>query len=322
MKIKDIADMAGVSPAMVSRTINNSGYVSAANKEKILKIIEETGFQLNQQARGLRTKKSGLIACLIPGMDSLFVMKIAEQLIHLFEQKGYHLLIITWRHPEKPVELIEILRNTVSIGVDGIILFHDNIDERSKAYLQNLDLSVICVDQEVENVTSLINAQFEAGYDLARLAIDKGYHHFAYLISDTLKEGWGMKKAFDECQDSQVKAVSYVFDLAESHFDQVPDLAKMISEQDPQPEIFLAFSDQVALGVKSWFAAQQKEIAVAGIGNTKAAYMTYPAMTSVSLHTAGLCDHIVDTMIAQLNDDTIPAQTWRNTCSIENAQNL
>ena len=43
MTIKEIAKMAGVSTATVSRAINNSGYIKIEVKEKILRIIEETG---------------------------------------------------------------------------------------------------------------------------------------------------------------------------------------------------------------------------------------------------------------------------------------
>lgn len=56
MNINEIAALAGVSRATVSRYLNN-GYVSAEKKEQIRKVIEETGYQPSAQAQMLRTKK-------------------------------------------------------------------------------------------------------------------------------------------------------------------------------------------------------------------------------------------------------------------------
>ena len=60
MTIKEIARLAGVSSAAVSRYLNG-GYVSGEKKEQIRKVIEETGYQPSAQARILRTKKACLV---------------------------------------------------------------------------------------------------------------------------------------------------------------------------------------------------------------------------------------------------------------------
>ena len=60
MTIKEIAQLAGVSSAAVSRYLNG-GYVSEEKKEQIRKVIEETGYQPSAQARMLRTKKASLV---------------------------------------------------------------------------------------------------------------------------------------------------------------------------------------------------------------------------------------------------------------------
>ena len=57
MNINEIAKMAGVSRATVSRYLNN-GYVSRRKEKVISKVIEETGYQPSSQAQMLRTKKT------------------------------------------------------------------------------------------------------------------------------------------------------------------------------------------------------------------------------------------------------------------------
>ena len=65
MNINEIARLAGVSRATVSRYLNN-GYVSSEKKEVIRRVIQETGYQPSSQAQTLRTKKTSLIGVILP----------------------------------------------------------------------------------------------------------------------------------------------------------------------------------------------------------------------------------------------------------------
>ena len=69
MNISDIARLAGVSKATVSRYLND-GYVSSDKRENIKRIIEETGYTPSSQARTLRTKRTGMIGVIIPKISS------------------------------------------------------------------------------------------------------------------------------------------------------------------------------------------------------------------------------------------------------------
>ena len=67
MNINEIAKLAGVSRATVSRYLNQ-GYVSEEKKKIIRKVIEETGYQPSSQAQMLRTKKTKLVGVILPKM--------------------------------------------------------------------------------------------------------------------------------------------------------------------------------------------------------------------------------------------------------------
>ena len=69
MTNNEIADLAGVSRATVSRYLNQ-GYVSEEKRERIRGVIEETGYQPSSQAQTLRTRKTKLIGVIIPKIDS------------------------------------------------------------------------------------------------------------------------------------------------------------------------------------------------------------------------------------------------------------
>ena len=69
MTIKEIAKLAQVSSAAVSRYMNG-GYVSEEKKERIRAVIEETGYRPSVQARTLRTKRACLVGVIVPKINS------------------------------------------------------------------------------------------------------------------------------------------------------------------------------------------------------------------------------------------------------------
>lgn len=83
MTIKEIAKLAGVSSAAVSRYLNG-GYVSDEKKEQIKKVIDETGYQPSAQARMLRTKKACLIGVVVPKINSESISRITAGIERFF----------------------------------------------------------------------------------------------------------------------------------------------------------------------------------------------------------------------------------------------
>ncbi|MBQ1492916.1 MAG: LacI family DNA-binding transcriptional regulator, partial [Blautia sp.] len=69
MNIGDIAKMAGVSSAAVSRYFNHRS-LSEEKRAAIQKVVEETGFRPSMQARTLRTKKTNLVGVVMPRINS------------------------------------------------------------------------------------------------------------------------------------------------------------------------------------------------------------------------------------------------------------
>ena len=70
--IKDVAKLAGLSVATVSRGINGSGYVSRESQKKIDAAVKELNFTPNEVARSLYQKKSKLIGLLLPDISNPF----------------------------------------------------------------------------------------------------------------------------------------------------------------------------------------------------------------------------------------------------------
>ena len=81
MNIAEIARMAGVSRAAVSRYLND-GYLSEQKREAIHRVVEETGYRPSVQAQTLRTRKTRMIGVIIPKLASASVGRIVEGILN------------------------------------------------------------------------------------------------------------------------------------------------------------------------------------------------------------------------------------------------
>ena len=118
--IKDIARMAGVSIATVSRTLNGGRGVSQETRERVLELAYLHGYRTNFLARGLSASRAGLIGCIISDMDNPIFSQIALQLEQLARRQGYHVLFCHGR-AEDP-DIGEVFDFLIGHRVDGIIL--------------------------------------------------------------------------------------------------------------------------------------------------------------------------------------------------------
>ena len=82
MNIKEIAKLAGVSVATVSRVINNNPNVSSASKEKVLSVMAENNYTPNLFARGLNTKSINTVGILCPDIGDVNHARTVSSLEH------------------------------------------------------------------------------------------------------------------------------------------------------------------------------------------------------------------------------------------------
>lgn len=111
MTINEIAKMAGVSRATVSRYLND-GYVSEEKKERIAGVIAETGYIPSSQAQMLRTKKTGLIGVIIPKISSDSIGRMVDGIGEELAKEGYQLLLASTNNNEREeVRYLQTFRN-------------------------------------------------------------------------------------------------------------------------------------------------------------------------------------------------------------------
>lgn len=92
-KISDVARIAGVSTATVSRAISNPGLVSAETRAAVKAAIDSTGYRLNHAARNLRHRRTGGIVALVPNLANPFFSQILSGIASVLGPAGYNLLV-------------------------------------------------------------------------------------------------------------------------------------------------------------------------------------------------------------------------------------
>lgn len=91
--IKDIARLAGVSTATVSRTLRNPELVSGKTKEKVMKAVNASNYRPNQMGINLRTKRSGNIVAIIPDITNPFNAGLIRAIELEAQSRGYSVLL-------------------------------------------------------------------------------------------------------------------------------------------------------------------------------------------------------------------------------------
>jgi LacI family transcriptional regulator len=116
----DVARAAGVVAMTASRAINQSGYVSAEVRQRVLEAVKKLNYRPNLVARQLRVRHLNAIGILLPDIANPFSAELVNGVKQIFDEAGYTIFIATTSasiHQEKAS-----LRAFVDHRVDGLIV--------------------------------------------------------------------------------------------------------------------------------------------------------------------------------------------------------
>lgn len=138
---KEIALRAGVSKTTVTRVLAGDKTVLPANREKIEKIVAESGYTRNVLAANLaKNKRSAVIAMLVPDMTNYYYMQMFNEMVGWARKFGHTISI----YSISTETLDEVIDEVVGHRVCGIINFGlDSISEESLKKVQSADIKII-----------------------------------------------------------------------------------------------------------------------------------------------------------------------------------
>src|SRR5688572_17184785 len=118
--IKDVAKMARVSIATVSRYINTPDQVRAPTAKRVKEAIDSTGYKTNTLARNFRMGKTQQIMVVLPSIGIPFYGPIMDGVRRVADSVGYHILVMETAF--NSVEFDDFTKLVMSKQTDGIIL--------------------------------------------------------------------------------------------------------------------------------------------------------------------------------------------------------
>ena len=163
--IREVAKLAGVSPATVSRVMNGTANVDDEKKNRVLDAIEQTGFQPNQLARALFKNSSRLVGLIVPNIDNPFFSELAREIEEEAFRRGYHIVLCSsGNNSDKELSNIRMLNQ---MKADGIILITNG--KHTGQMIKDIDLPVVVVDRHMTDGTEIayIESDHYAGGVLA-----------------------------------------------------------------------------------------------------------------------------------------------------------
>ena len=178
VKMKDVAELAGVSNAAVSRYLNG-GYISADKAERIKQAIEQTGYVRSNQARALRTGSTKLIGVIVPKINSESISRLTAGIGERLQAEGYQMLLAdTANDPAREVSFLELFQ---SYPVDGIVLSGTVITPGHTEFFESAHVPIVVAGQFVEGQNCVYYDDFEAARNLARYVAAQCDGPIAYI---------------------------------------------------------------------------------------------------------------------------------------------
>lgn len=287
MNINEIAKLAGVSRATVSRYLNE-GYVSEEKKEVIRRVIEETGYEPSQQARNLRSKTTRLIGVIIPRIQSEAVSRMVAGISQELSKEGYQLLLANTQN--KSTEELKYLKVFRKNQVDGVLFMGTMFTREHYRLMKEMNVPMVVIAQEVPNYSCVYQDDFGAGYAAAEILLKKG-KHIGYIGVTTKDKAAGeaRKKGFlaalkdAGCKGNTKRMLEAEFGVAGGY-----EKAKELMGQFPDTDSVFCATDSIAAGVLRYFREQKiavpQQVRVIGFGDTELGNMVIPSISSIHFH--------------------------------------
>ncbi len=289
--IDEIARLARVSPATVSKVLNNRPYVSQATRARVEQVIAETGFVPSQRARGLSARRSFILGLLIPySADQFFadphLLEIMRGIEAEANRHAYHLLLSTARAPlEAASAFSHLLRSDM---IDGAILVETLDVQPFAELLRQRPAPWVVIGYAPPGPAPAVHADdFGGALAATRHLLGLGHRRLAvissvprpYALDERLR---GIRAGLAEAGlalDSDL-LVSGDFSLASGE----TAAAALLDRPDPPTAIF-ALNDRMAAGAMRAASTRglrvPDDLSVVGFDDIALASLLSPALTTV-----------------------------------------
>lgn len=295
MNIYDIAKMADVSIATVSRVMNDRPGVSDKARAKVMKVIDETNFRPNQIAKSLTNQKTNVIGIVMPGINNYFSDRI-DAINKVCKQRGYSLMITAnYKDNNSTKEDIDNFNLLFEKRVDGIIYFPTNVMQEHIACINRIrkKIPVVITDKELREIKlpCVLQDFVKPAREVMKYLIQTGHtriafiHGLSYDLPNTER-----KKVYKEALEKA--GIPYDEGLVEEAAYSVESgyhaMLNILERAEEAPTAVFAGNDHMAIGaikaLKEKGFKLPKDVAVVGYDDIDFAKYITPSLTTIRVN--------------------------------------
>jgi len=331
LKAKDIAKKLSISPSAVSFALNNKPGVSEETRRKILKVIEQMGYNTNnilsksalahnRNIRFIIYKKHGLVVS-----DTPFFSALIEGIDREARSLGYN-LIVTYMDENKD-NLMKILHIIGRTSPDGIMLLATEMTKKDLKPFKKLSIPLLLLDSyfESENLDTVIINNLEGAYKATCYLFELGHRDIGYLHSSVWINNFdhrmaGFKKAI---KNKGLKLKENLIFCLESTIDgSYKNMFNILENKPELPTALFADNDIIAFGaikaMKEFGIRIPQDVSVIGFDDMPFCEMIDPPLTTVMVYKQRMGMIALKRLVERI--DEAPAETIRievNTTIVE-----
>lgn len=257
LTIHDIAKMAEVSSATVSRVLSNSSYpVSPELRSKILRIAKEANYVPNMLGKQLKTKTSMTIGVIIPTITNSFYSSVILGVEEIARKNNYQVLLCN--SFQDPVLEDKYIQAMFEKQVRGLVISSISSDKKQLKHFIDMGLNVVALDQKVE-MEEVCQVDFDyrkGGVMATRHLISKGHKKIAYVTAPldrpsrvSIYEGYASAMKEAGLQTSVVEAGNETYSGTYEFENGKALTRKLLDGGGERPTAVFACNDMTAFGV-------------------------------------------------------------------------
>lgn len=259
--IKDVAKLAGVSIATVSRVLNNLGVVNPETERKVVSAVNMLHYQRNEVARSLKMRQTKSIGIIVPEISNTFFTEVVEQLEKLLGPMGYALLLCSSENSvqEEKRKLSLLLERNVDALL--VIPVSDVGTHFASPALGNTPL--VMLDRQISNLACdvILTDNRLGSFDVTSALIREGYTRIGFLGGDphvhtSVERLHGF---LDAMRYHNLKVESEFILLGGMTQQAGYQLMQKALEMDDAPDAFFIVNDMVHIGSTSYLLSHVEE---------------------------------------------------------------
>jgi len=292
VRLKDIAQLTGVSVMTVSKALRDEPDVSAETKAKIKALAQQLGYVPDSSAQGLRTKTSKLFGLVIPAATN----PVYARMVYAIEERAYELGydVLFAQTLNKPEREEACLRRLLSRRVDGLFLtpvYRFEAEARIYQEIVTRKIPAVLLGPPAPFCRNFLSIEIEeaaASFNVTRHLLELGHKRIAYFTGPPAAP-WAHER-FEGYRRAHREAGLEVDDklvfAAGSTLEDGTKAALQLLDEGCHPTAIQTVSDLVAIGCAEALLQQglkiPDDVSIAGFGNILAAEFYRVPLTTVS----------------------------------------